>query len=73
MGRNNDSRLWTQRCPTYYVCAKGAEGVGAAHVEVGAVESQEDFDVVEAISLGGKHERRGGCESAEINTNMEII
>lgn len=36
-----------------------------------AVESQEDFDVVEAISLGGKHERRGGCESAKINTNMK--
>lgn len=56
---------------TYYVGANGAEGEGAAHVEVSAVQSQEDFDVVEAISLGGKHERRGGCESAEINTNTK--
>lgn len=47
-------RLWTRWQQTHYVGANGAEGEGAAHVEVSAVESQEDFDVVEAISLGGE-------------------
>lgn len=39
---------------TYYVGANRTEGIGATHIEVSAVQSQENFDVIEAISLDGK-------------------
>lgn len=39
---------------TYYVGADGAEGVGAAHIKMSAVHTQENFDIIEAISLGGE-------------------
>lgn len=43
---------------TYYVGANGTEGVGATHVEVSAVQPQEDFDVIEAISLDGAQKEK---------------
>lgn len=36
---------------TYYVGTDGAEGIGATHVEMGAIKPQENFDVIEAIGL----------------------
>lgn len=36
---------------TYYVGTNRTEGKGATHVEVSAVQSQENFNVVEAIRL----------------------
>lgn len=39
---------------TYYVGTDGTKSVGAAHVEMSAVEPQQNFDVVEAIRLGKK-------------------
>lgn len=39
---------------TYYVGANWTEGVGATHIEMSAVQSQENFDVIEAISLDRK-------------------
>lgn len=36
---------------TYYVSTNRTEGVGATHIEMSAVQSQENFDVVEAICL----------------------
>lgn len=38
---------------TYDVGTNRTEGKGATHVEVSAVQSQEDFNVVEAIRLNG--------------------
>lgn len=43
---------------TYYVGANRTEGKGATHIEVSAVQSQENFDVIEAISLDGKQTER---------------
>lgn len=36
---------------TYYVSTNRTEGVGATHIEMSAVQSQEDFNVIEAIRL----------------------
>lgn len=36
---------------TYNVAANWTEGVGAAHVQVRAVETQQNLDVIEAIGL----------------------
>lgn len=39
---------------TYYIGANRTECVGATHIEMSAVQPQENFDVIEAISLDGK-------------------
>lgn len=52
---------------TYDVGTNRTEGKGAAHVEVSAVQSQEDFNVVEAIRLNG--EGGGGEEKQTHNEN----
>lgn len=36
---------------TYYVGADGTEGVCPTHIEVSAIQPQEDFDVIKAVSL----------------------
>lgn len=36
---------------TYYVGTNGTEGEGAAHIEMSAVQSQEKFNIIEAIRL----------------------
>lgn len=53
--RNKKSKTWVDlEVFTYYVGANRTEGIGATHIEVSAVQSQENFDVIEAISLDGK-------------------
>lgn len=36
---------------TYYVSTRGAEGVRPTHVQVSAVQPQQNLDVVEAVRL----------------------
>lgn len=51
------NRIWAgSEVITYYVGTDGTEGEGAAHVEMSAVQSQEDFNIIKAIRLnrGGK-------------------
>lgn len=38
---------------TYYVGADRTEGVGPAHIKMSGIEPQENFDVIEAVSLNG--------------------
>ncbi len=54
---------------TYYVGANRTEGIGATHIEMSAVQPQENFDVIEAISLGRGKKRRSKCEIYEILTS----
>lgn len=42
---------------TYYVGADWTESIGATHIKVGAVQPQENFDVIEAIGLDGEEKR----------------
>lgn len=49
---------------TYYVGTDGTEGVGTTHIEMSAIEPQENFDVIEAIGLDeNKTEREVNVES----------
>lgn len=43
---------------TYYVGANRTEGIGATHIEMSAVQSQENFDVIEAVGLDWKENRQ---------------
>lgn len=42
-----------QEVTTYYVGTNWAEGEGAAHIEMSAVQSQEDLYIIEAVRLNG--------------------
>lgn len=43
---------------TYNVGANRTEGIGATHIEMSAVQSQKNLDVIEAISLDGKQTQK---------------
>lgn len=45
---------WDWETTAYYVGTDGAEGVGSTHIEMRAIQSQQNLDVIEAISLGRK-------------------
>lgn len=42
---------------TYYVGTNRTEGKGATHIEMSAVQSQENFNVIEAIRLNREKNR----------------
>lgn len=44
---------------TYYVGADRTESIGATHIEMSAIQPQENFYVIEAISLDGEQTERG--------------
>lgn len=57
---------------TYDVGTNRTEGKGAAHVEVSAVQSQEDFNVVEAIRLNGEGGGEGEKNRHTMRTTLQV-
>lgn len=53
---------------THYVGADWTEGIGATHIEMGAIEPQKNFDVVEAISLYGNKRRESQVHTVTRNS-----
>lgn len=50
-GNGVDKILADSEVIAYYVGTNRTEGVGATHIEMSAVQSQENFNVIEAIRL----------------------
>lgn len=58
---------------THYVGTDGAEGVGTAHIEMSAVEPQENFDVIEAIGLKENKRQVQKCPETHFQVPFSLI
>lgn len=64
---------WDWETTAYYVGTDGTEGVGSTHIEMRAIQSQQNLDVIEAISLGRKEQEFTRNECYENKTGIVIF